>query len=419
MRDAAVGSGWRRLGRWSARSPGGRTAGSGKHRRGTWWRDPARRQDAARDNGLTGETGSKTLILLEDRRIRCDAPGRVEAPGEGLAARVQRAIDGKTKPPGSLGRIEALALQMALAQGTDRPTADPARLFIFAGDHGLVEEGVSAWPQDVTALMVANFLSGGAAANVFARSAGCGVTVVDAGVAGDPPSGLSDDPTLVRFGIRRGTRNAAREDAMTVTEAEAALEAGAALAAGAVREGARTILLGEMGIGNTASASLLAHALGGLELGAITGPGAGLDREGVAKKRAVLARAAARRPGPLSPIEALAAFGGLEIAGMAGALIGAASAGAVVVVDGFIATAAALVALRARPEAAPYAVFAHRSAEPGHAMLLDVLEVRPLLALDMRLGEGTGALLALPLLRAACAMLGEMASLEDLGIAKG
>lgn len=356
-------------------------------------------------------------MLLDDRKIGEAAPAR-DVPADGLAARVQRVIDGKTKPPGSLGRIEALALQMALAQGTGRPAADPARLFIFAGDHGLVEEGVSAWPQDVTALMVANFLSGGAAANVFARSVGCGVTVVDAGVAGELPAELDEDPALVRFGIRRGTRNAVREDAMSPAEARAALEAGAALASEAVRQGARTILLGEMGIGNTASASLLAHALGGLELDAITGPGAGLDREGVARKREILARAAARRPGPLTPIEALAAFGGLEIAGMAGALIGAASAGAVVVVDGFIATAAALVALRARPEAGAYAVFAHRSAEPGHAMLLDLLKARPLLALDMRLGEGTGALLALPLLRAAAAMLGEMAALEDLGIAR-
>lgn len=353
------------------------------------------------------------MILLEGRNIA--ALDFAADGGEGLEARVRRAIDDKTKPPGSLGRIEALALQMALAQRTERPVADPARLFIFAGDHGIVDEGVSAWPQEVTALMVGNFLSGGAAANVFARSAGCAVTVVDAGVAG----ALPDDPALVRFGIRRGTRNAAREDAMTLDDARAALEAGAALASGAVRDGARVVLLGEMGIGNTASASLLAHRLAGLDLALVTGPGAGLDRDGVARKRAVLTRAAARRPGPLSPMQALAAFGGLEIAGMAGALIGAASAGALVVVDGFIATAAALVALQARPEAAPYCVFAHRSAEPGHAALLDALEARPLLLLDMRLGEGTGALLALPLLRAACAMLAEMAKMDELGIAKG
>jgi nicotinate-nucleotide--dimethylbenzimidazole phosphoribosyltransferase len=261
---------------------------------------------------------------------------------------------------------------------------------------------------------VANFLAGGAAATVFARSVGCAVTVVDAGVTGDLPA----DPTLVRLGIRAGTRNAAAEDALTAEEAEAAVAAGAELAIGAVRAGARTVLLGEMGIGNTSSASLLAHALAGLGLAVVTGPGAGLDAAAVGRKRAVLARAAARHPKRLAPVEALAAFGGLEIAAMAGALIGAASAGAVAVVDGFIGGAAALAALGARPEAAPYAVFAHRSAEPGHAGVLDALGARALLNLDMRLGEGTGALLALPLMRAACAMLSEMASFEHAGISR-
>lgn len=346
--------------------------------------------------------------MLEDYRI---SPADPDGP---LADRVRRDLDGKTKPPGSLGRIETLALQMALAQGTARPSADPAHLLLFAGDHGLVEEKVSAWPQEVTAMMVANFLAGGAAANVFARTNGCAVTVVDAGVNANLP----DNPALVRFGIRRGTRNAAHEDAMTPGEAEAALAAGAALARKAVAAGARVVLLGEMGIGNTASASLLTHALTGAGLDRITGPGAGLDEKGIAGKRAILARTVARHPGPLSPSAALAAFGGFEIAGMAGALIGAASAGAVVLVDGFIATAAALVALRARPEASPCTIFAHASAEPGHAVLLEALEAEPLLALEMRLGEGTGALVALPLLRAACAMLAEMATLADLGIAQ-
>jgi nicotinate-nucleotide--dimethylbenzimidazole phosphoribosyltransferase len=339
---------------------------------------------------------------------------RIARPDARLRDEVQAAIDAKTKPPGSLGRVEGLALQMALAQGTARPLADPARLFIFAADHGLVAEGVSAWPQDVTAQMVANFLAGGAAATVFARSVGCAVTVVDAGVAADPPPG----DALVRLGIRRGTRNAAAEDALTPDEVGRALAAGADLAIAAARGGARAVLLGEMGIGNTASASLLAHAVAGLDLARITGPGAGLDAAGVARKRAVLERAAARRPGPLSPQDALAAFGGLEIAAMAGALIGAASAGAVCVVDGFIAGAAALAALSARPEAAPYTVFAHRSAEPGHRAILEALSAQPLLDLDMRLGEGTGALLALPLMRAACAMLSEMATFEGAGVAR-
>jgi nicotinate-nucleotide--dimethylbenzimidazole phosphoribosyltransferase len=336
----------------------------------------------------------------------------IAPPDPALGAAVQRAIDCKTKPPGSLGRIEALALQMALAQGAAAPAADPARLFIFAGDHGIVAEGVSAWPQEVTAQMVLNFLAGGAASTVFARANGCAVTVVDAGVA----AGLADAPGLVRAGIRKGTRNAAVEDALTPDEAARALAFGAGLASGAVADGVRVIALGEMGIGNTSAATLLAHGIAGIDLGLLTGPGAGLDAHGVDRKLGVLARAAARRPGPLRPREALAAFGGLEIAAMAGALIGAASAGAVVLVDGFIATAAALAALAARPEAKPYCVFAHRSKEPGHRAMLDWLGVEPLIDLDLRLGEGTGALLALPLLRAACAMLTEMATFESAGV---
>ena len=286
-----------------------------------------------------------------------------------LAEVVQRAIDTKTKPPGSLGRIEALALQMALAQGSPTPAADPARLFLFAGDHGIVAEGVSAWPQEVTAQMVMNFLAGGAASTVFARANGAEVTVVDAGVASD----LADAPGLVRAGICPGTRNAAQEDALTADEVTEALAFGAKLAREAVADGARVIALGEMGIGNTSAATLVAHGIAGIGLEILTGPGAGLDADGVDAKRGVLERAAARRPGPLSPEAALAAFGGLEIACMAGALIGAASARAVVLVDGFIASSAALAALAARPEARPYCVFAHRSKEPGHVGMLDWL----------------------------------------------
>ncbi|MCH8951542.1 MAG: nicotinate-nucleotide--dimethylbenzimidazole phosphoribosyltransferase [Proteobacteria bacterium] len=336
----------------------------------------------------------------------------IAAPDAALGDAVRHAIDVKTKPPGSLGRIEALALQMALAQGTERPLADPARLFIFAGDHGIVAEGVSAWPQEVTAQMVLNFLAGGAASTVFARANGAEVTVVDAGVATE----LADAPGLVRAGIRKGTRNAAVEDALTGDEVGRALAFGAGLAGQAVADGARVIALGEMGIGNTSAASLIAHAVAGIDLGVLIGPGAGLDANGIDRKLGVLARAAARRPGPLFAADALAAFGGLEIAAMAGALIGAASRGAVVLVDGFIATAAALAALAARPEAKPYCVFAHRSKEPGHVRMLDWLGVEPLIDLDLRLGEGTGALLALPLLRSACAMLNEMATFESAGV---
>lgn len=338
----------------------------------------------------------------------------IAATDPDLAERVQQAIDSKTKPPGSLGRIEALALQMALAQGSESPSADPAHLLIFAGDHGLVEEGVSAWPQEVTAQMVLNFLSGGAAANVFASANGCDITVADAGVAGDLP----DAPGLVRAGIRRGTRNAAQEDALTAEEVEAALRFGAGLARERVAAGAKVMALGEMGIGNTASAALVAHAIAGLDLDGLTGPGAGLDDAGIAKKREILGRTAARKATSGDPVLALQAFGGLEIAAMAGALIGAASARAIVLVDGFIATAAAIAALTARPEAWPYTVFAHRSHEPGHRLMLNWLQADPVLDLDLRLGEGTGAILSIPLLRASCAMLNEMATFSEAGVSE-
>lgn len=336
----------------------------------------------------------------------------INAPNVAMRDDIQHAIDFKTKPPGSLGRIEALALQIALAQGTLTPKVDPGHLMIFAGDHGLVAEGVSAWPSDVTAQMVLNFLSGGAAANVFARTNGIELSVLDAGVMGDLP----DNPALKRAGIRKGTRNAATEDALTSSEVGAALQFGAEVAVEAASEGTKVLAIGEMGIGNTSSASLLAHAIDGIDLDGLIGPGAGLDEDGLTRKREILHRTAARRSGRLSPADALSAFGGLEICAMSGAAIGAASAGVMVLVDGFIASAAALAALRARPEIKPYLIFAHRSKEPGHRFILDSIGADPLLDLDLRLGEGTGALLAFPMLRAACAMLGEMATFESAGV---
>lgn len=337
----------------------------------------------------------------------------IPATDPDLSERVWTEIGIKTKPPGSLGRIEALAHQIALAQNTVHPAVDPAQLLLFAADHGLVAEGVSAWPQEVTGQMVLNFLAGGAAANVFAGACGAEITVVDAGLAHP----LEADPKLLQAGIRAGTRNSAREDALTLAEVRAALQFGADLAVQTVDKGACAIVLGEMGIGNTASAALVAHAIEGLDLSALTGPGAGLDQRGVSHKLGVLERCIERRAGRLSSLDALAAFGGLEIACMAGAVIGAASRRAVVLVDGFIATAAVLAVLRARPEARDYVIFAHRSKEPGHALILDALGVTPLLDLDMRLGEGSGALLALPLLRSATAMLNEMATFEGAGVA--
>ncbi len=328
-----------------------------------------------------------------------------------LRQEVKGMLDAKTKPLGSLGQIEKLALNMALSQNTTKPAAKTT-LLLCAGDHGLVEEGVSAWPSEVTAQMVLNFLGGGAAANVFARAADADIRIIDAGVA----SPLPDDDRLLRAGIRAGTRNALKEDALTVEEVEAALAFGGKCAADAVADGANVIALGEMGIGNTSSAALLANIVTGASMEDLVGAGAGLDSSGVVRKIEILKACRARKPGPLEPVEALAAFGGLEIAVMAGAVIGAASSNATVLVDGYIATAAALMAYEARPECLPYLVFAHESFESGHVAMLSHLDADALLDLDLRLGEGTGALLSVPLLKAAAAMLAEMATFESAGV---
>jgi len=326
-----------------------------------------------------------------------------------FAAAIRAAIDGKTKPPGALGRIEALAAQIARVQRSLAPAMAQCTLTIFAADHGIAEDGVSAYPQAVTRAMVANFLAGGAAANVFAATLGVPVTVVDAGVAG-PPLG---HPALIDRRIAPGTANFRHGPAMSAAQCAAALDHGRTLGAGTDGEAAA---FGEMGIGNTASAALVAAKIAGLPPAALVGRGTGLDDAGLARKAAVLAGAAARCPERMEPEAALTEYGGFEIAMMAGAMIGAAGAGRMVLVDGFIASAAALAASRMAPQIAPALVFAHRSAEAGHGALLGVLGAEPLLALDMRLGEGTGALLAWPLLRAAAAMLRDMASFESAGI---
>ncbi len=315
-------------------------------------------------------------------------------------------VDALAKPPGSLGRMEELAVRLGTI---DAKALDRALLLIFAGDHGLTEDGVSSYPSAVTGLMVDTFLAGRASANAFARTVGADVRVVDAGVAADLPS----HPALIAAKVRKGTRNAVRESALTVAETEDALQKGIALAQGAAREGYGILAMGEMGIGNTASAALLMHRLTGISLELCVGRGAGHDDAGLARKQAVLARAAARTP-VTAPFDVLKEFGGLEIVMMAGAMLGGAAAGCVVVVDGFISTAAALAAARLSPAVTPYLVFAHRSAESGHRLMLDYLKASPLLDLDMRLGEGTGALLALPLIRAAARILTDIATLEDV-----
>jgi nicotinate-nucleotide--dimethylbenzimidazole phosphoribosyltransferase len=318
-------------------------------------------------------------------------------------------LDGKAKPPGSLGRIEDLAVALSLIAGRPDPRAERALLLVFAGDHGLNQSGVSAYPSQVTAAMVATLLAGRASANAFAAAVGAEVRVVDAGVAADLPP----HPALIQAKVRAGTRNAAIEPALAAAEIEAALVRGAEIASRAADEGFDVLALGEMGIGNSASAALILHRLAPAPLADCVGHGAGHDAAGLARKLAVLQQAAARSA-VTEPLAVLAEFGGLEIVMMVGAILGWAAARRPVVVDGFIASAAAMAAIRLAPEAAGYCVFAHRSAERGHAVMLRALGVRPLLDLDMRLGEGTGALLALPLLRAAARLLSDVASLDDV-----
>lgn len=322
--------------------------------------------------------------------------------------RLRALIDGKAKPPGALGRVEELALQLGLIWGEAPPRADRALLLVFAGDHGLAKAGASSYPPQVTQAMVATFLAGKASANAFARAVGADLKVVDAGVDAD----LAQHADLVAAKVRRGTENAAAAPAMSRREAEQALARGAEIARAAAAEH-DVIALGEMGIGNSASASLLLHRLGPAPLLDCIGLGAGHDDAGLARKRALLEQAATRSDAA-DPLEVLAQFGGLEIAMIAGAVLGAAAAGRPVLVDGFICSAGALAAVRLSPAARDYCIFSHRSAERAHAMMMDRLEARPLLDLDLRLGEGTGALLALPIVRAACGLLNEVASLDDV-----
>ena len=324
----------------------------------------------------------------------------------GLAQRLRAKIDGKAKPPGSLGRIEDLAVRIGLVQQTEAPAIDRIEAYVFAGDHGMNADGVSAYTSAVTVAMVATFLAGRASVNAFAKACDVEVIVVDAGVDAD----LAPHPCLIDAKVRRGSRNAAAEPALTDGEVEQAVRRGAEIAEASP---AQALILGEMGIGNTASAALIMHRLAPAALEDCIGVGAGHDPEGLKRKVAVLARAAARTDAT-APLEVLREFGGLEIAMMAGAYLGGAAAGKLMIVDGFISSAAALAAARMAPGLAECLVFAHASAERGHRLLLAALGAAPLLDLGMRLGEGSGGVLAAPLVRAAARLMTETASLDDV-----
>ncbi|MBP0591381.1 nicotinate-nucleotide--dimethylbenzimidazole phosphoribosyltransferase [Paraburkholderia sp. LEh10] len=331
-----------------------------------------------------------------------------------LRAELQRIIDMKTKPPGSLGQLESLARQIGMIQQTTRPTVTRPALIVFAADHGIAHAGVSPYPQAVTAQMVLNFLAGGAAINAFSRVAGLELEVVNAGVAYD----FAAHDKLVDIPIGRGTRNFAQEPAMTRDEALAAMRAGAERVRQHAALGTNVIGFGEMGIANTSSAACLMSRLCGVPIDDCVGRGTGLDNAGLANKRNVLAAALAYHAVSTDPLDVLATFGGFEIAMMAGAYLAAAQARMTIVVDGFIATSALLVADALAPAVRDYCVFAHASNEAGHRRMLDHFGAVPLLALDLRLGEGTGAALAMPLLRAAVAFVNEMASFESAGVSQ-
>lgn len=320
------------------------------------------------------------------------------------------AINNKTKPLGSLGRLESLAAQLGLIQRSTQVRIEQPAILVFAGDHGVVEEGVSAYPQDVTWQMVENFLANGAAINVFARQNGCDLHVVDAGVNHD----FGARTGLVDRKVARGTRNFAVEPAMSRHELDTALEHGMVL----VRALPGNVVgFGEMGIGNTTAAAALMHKLAGLPLPQCVGAGTGLSSEGIARKQQVIAAAVDKHTDAAAPLDVLATFGGFEIAMMTGAMLEAARLRKVLLIDGFIVTSALLVAARLEPAILDYCVFAHCSDENGHRLMLDALGAQPLLNLGLRLGEGTGCALALPLLHAAANFLNEMATFASAQVA--
>jgi len=311
--------------------------------------------------------------------------------GEALETRIRARLDSLTKPKGSLGRLEALALQVGLIQASDAPRIGRKAVIVFCADHGVTAEGVSPYPSEVTRQMVANFRAGGAAINVLCRHAGIEPVIVDMNVA---------------------TRNFTREPAMTRAEAERAIETGFAHASDGDTLGA-----GEMGIGNSTSAAALFSAFSGLDPRLTAGRGTGLDNLGVARKIDAIRRGLAlNAPDPRDPIGVLAAMGGFEIAAIAGLILGAASARKAIVLDGFITCAAAIVARAIAPASLDYAIFAHRSAEQGHRRMLEFLGARPLLDLDMRLGEGSGAALGIGLVEAAVNLYSEMATFDSAGV---
>lgn len=351
-----------------------------------------------------------TDTLIADTIAAIAGPDRAAA----VAARERQAS--LTKPPGSLGVLEDLSVQLAGLAGTcPPPVPQPAVVAIFAADHGVHAQGVTPWPQDVTAQMVANFLAGGAVINALAAQSGVDVVVVDVGVA----SALAEAPGLLDRKVRAGTRDMTVEPAMTRAEAEQALAAGIEVAGDLVTGGARCLLTGDMGIANTTASAALTAVFTGSAPEAVTGRGTGIDDDMHLHKIAVVSGALARhRPDPADPVGALAAIGGLEHAGLAGLILGAAAARVPVVLDGVIACSAALAARALAPDSTAAMIAGHRSVEPGASVALDALGLAPLVDLDLRLGEGSGAVLALPIVQGAARVLRDVATFDSAGVTR-
>lgn len=332
-----------------------------------------------------------------------------------LAPAIQAHLDDLTKPQGSLGRLEEFALRYGLATGSIKPAPVKARIYCFAGDHGVAEEGVSAFPREVTPQMVLNMLGGGAAINVFARHAGADLKVVDIGVDAD----FANAPGLLKHKVACGTANLAKGPAMSIDQATRALETGIRLAGQAADEGITLLGTGDMGIANTTPATALYSAYLGLKPADICGRGTGIDDARLVHKIAVIERGlAANRAALGHALATLAALGGLEIAGITGLILGGAARRVPVVVDGFISTAGALAALKLQPAVADYLFFSHLSEERGHKTVMQALQIKPILDLNMRLGEGTGGALAITLISAAVRMANEMATFSSAHVSE-
>ena len=330
--------------------------------------------------------------------------------------KAQKRLDSLTKPRGSLGVLEELAARVVAIREQERPSLEKKEVIIFAGDHDVVSEGVSAYPQEVTGLMVRNFLAGGAGINVLARSVGAEVSVIDIGMKED----LADAGGLIKKNVGRGARNIAKGPAMTREEALEAVYVGTEAAEKAYNNGTVMIASGEMGIGNTTPSSALFSVLLPAEVNNMTGRGTGLDDEGLNRKAAIIEQAlSVNRFETDDPVSALAAVGGFEIAGICGLCLGGAAHRMVVVVDGFISCAGALVAMRLNPIIRDYLFFSHRSSEKGHQTFFEKEGVRPILDLDLRLGEGTGAVLAIQIIENSIRIYNEMATFDEVGIKPG